>query len=815
MGVRFPVSSLLWLMVFLFVTTAATASLPVQLRGTVADENGLAVAGAEVVVRADGGATQTTYTDSAGHFVLQLPAAGSYRVSFNKRGYFRVMDYEVALHEGSNEISFTLNHEAEIHEKVEVISSTHGVEPQETSHRQTLVAHEIRDIPVPSSHDLRSTLPAIPGVLRDAAGQLHIAGARAGETEYLLDGFEIGDPATGRLTTRVNPDAVRAIDVSAGRHAASFAHAGGGVVALDTVAGDDRWRFGTTNFIPGLNFERGAHFGSWFPRLTFSGPLLRRRAWFSEAISLQHTFRLFRELPPGANTATQWAGDNLLRAQVHLTPTNVLQGSFLYNQESDAHLGLGAFSPLATTTDLDARRFFVSVKDQAWWKNTLLELGVAVDTARSDRFPQGGLPYVITPSGTAGNFFETLHRRARRWQVLGDVVLPSRHWHGTHELQMGMNGDAIAFHPSAQRNAIQIRRADGTLLQQTTFSGSGDSRVSNTRMGAYAQDSWQVTGALRLQFGVRADGDRLLHRVLAGPRLAANVLPFRDDRAKLAFGWGLYYQPVDLALYGQAFDQQRSDTFFDASGRIPVLGPVTSRFVLPPGGLRQPRFYTTSIEWVQKIGPNTQAGIHLLGRDGHLGLVYDDQQLAQPGALFLLQNHRRDRYRAVEISLRHSFSEKAHFFADYTRSRARSNEVLDTSLGALLFSAQAPGPVAWDAPHRVLSWGWTPLPFWGLSVSYFLEYRTGFPFSVLNQQQQLIGPPNRLRFPDYVSMNLGIEKRFELRGYAWAARFSAINVTDHDNSNQVINNADSPNFLRVAGGQHRALTARLRFVGRK
>src|SRR5207302_170259 len=110
-------------------------------------------------------------------------------------------------------------------------------------------------------------------------------------------------------------------------------------------------------------------------------------------------------------------------------------------------------------------------------------------------------------------------------------------------------------------------------------------------------------------------------------------------------------------------------------------------------------------------------------------------------------------------------------------------EVHDYALGELILSPQASGRVSWDAPNRFLSWGWAPAPIWGLLISYFFEYRTGFPFSVINQQQLLVGPPNRLRFPDYLSLNLGIEKRFRFRGYEWAARLAAVNVTGHANPN--------------------------------
>jgi len=805
-----------WLITLLAVAAAARgAPSAARLRGSVVDENGLPVAGVEIVVRGPGGQTRTTYTDEAGRFELDSLGAGENRVSLSKAGFFRISDHPVELGEGVNEVSFTLRHETEIHETVEVLSTASGVGPQETSHRQALVAHEILDIPVPSTHDLNRSLPALPGVVRDNSNQLHFAGARTGQTEFVLDGFEVGDPATGGLTSRVNIDSIRAVEVETGRYAAQYAHGGAGVLSLDTTPGDDRWRFGITNFIPGINFDRGTHFGNWYPRVTFSGPLQKGRMWFSDGVSVQHAFKLISEQPPGADTITQWSGDNLLRIQLKLTPRNVLQGSFLYNQLSDTHLGLSPFDPLSATTDLASRRAFFSVKDQLWFENTLLELGAAGDVGRSESSPQGSATCSLTPTCTSGNFLEALRRRARRWQFISNLILPSRRWLGSHDLSAGVNVDEVIFNQSAVRGAIEFNRADGTRSERTTFSGPAQFHLSNTQLGGYGQDAWRIARPLLVQFGLRADWDRLVQHALVSPRVAANILPFRDDRAKLALAWGIYYQPMDLTLFGQAFDQQRSDTFYDATGTTPILGPVVTQFVLPPGGLKQPRFYTASAEWLQKIGASTFAGVNLIGRDEHWGLVYEPAQPAQPAGVFLLKNKRRDRYRAVEVSVRHSFREKAEVFADYTRSRARSNEVLDYSLGALVFSPQAPGPLPWDAPNRFLAWGWTPTPIWHLFFSYFFEYRRGFPFSAINQQQQLVGAPNRLRFPNYVSLNLALEKRFRLRNHEWAARLAFINVTAHHNPESVINNMDAPNFLTFAGGQHRAITARLRLVGRK
>ena len=105
-----------------------------------------------------------------------------------------------------------------------------------------------------------------------------------------------------------------------------------------------------------------------------------------------------------------------------------------------------------------------------------------------------------------------------------------------------------------------------------------------------------------------------------------------------------------------------------------------------------------------------------------------------------------------------------------------------------------------------------------------MEYRTGYPYSAVNLQQQLVGLPNSLRFPAYASLNLGLERKFTLRGYLWGARIEAINVLGRSNPDSVVNNVNAPScsaaltsgcYGAFSGGQGRATTLRVRFVGRK
>ena len=118
----------------------------------------------------------------------------------------------------------------------------------------------------------------------------------------------------------------------------------------------------------------------------------------------------------------------------------------------------------------------------------------------------------------------------------------------------------------------------------------------------------------------------------------------------------------------------------------------------------------------------------------------------------------------------------------------------------------------WDSPNRIVTTGWTPLPIWELLLSGFFEYHTGFPFSTINEQQQLVGAPNIRRFPDYVSLDLSLEKRFHFRRHEWAIRVACINITGHDNPDSVVNNIDALNYSSFAGGHTRAVTGRLRLV---
>jgi outer membrane receptor protein involved in Fe transport len=203
------------------------------------------------------------------------------------------------------------------------------------------------------------------------------------------------------------------------------------------------------------------------------------------------------------------------------------------------------------------------------------------------------------------------------------------------------------------------------------------------------------------------------------------------------------------------------------------------------------------------LAGNTTALLEKAGRLGGAGF----------GAIYHPANSRRDVYDSFEITVRKNFLKQYTWLGSYTRSRARSNAVLDISIENPARFSENFGPMPWDAPNRFLSWSYFPLSEkWGLA--YMMEWRTGYPFSIENEQGQIVEGVNSRRFPAFFELNVHLERRLDLFGYRWALRGGVYNLTDRLNPTVVNNVAGSPDFLLFAGGTSRGFVARIRWLGR-
>jgi hypothetical protein len=242
--------------------------------------------------------------------------------------------------------------------------------------------------------------------------------------------------------------------------------------------------------------------------------------------------------------------------------------------------------------------------------------------------------------------------------------------------------------------------------------------------------------------------------------------------------------------------------------------------------LRTPRYTVASASAEKALPWNFFGRLDLTSRQGSRGFAFDEVMAAPTLNEYVADNSRYTNYRAAEVALRRTFGARYQWFASYTRSGATTNTAVQYSIENPILTPQSGGPQPWDAPNRILTWGWIPVNknwFPGflrstVGVTDFQalgEFHSGFPFSATTENGYLAGVPNGWRFPDYFSLNIAIERQFHFHGYLWALRGGIVNVLDRANPNVVNSDADSPQFLLFGRGQPRAMSVRLRFLGRK
>ena len=95
------------------------------------------------------------------------------------------------------------------------------------------------------------------------------------------------------------------MEVATSRFSAENGRGSAGVLDLKTKMGDDRLRFGGTNFIPGISTDGGWHVNKWTPRLEVSGPIAKGRAWFHNGFDAFYSNDIVDGLPQGENRTTR------------------------------------------------------------------------------------------------------------------------------------------------------------------------------------------------------------------------------------------------------------------------------------------------------------------------------------------------------------------------------------------------------------------------------------------------------------------------------------------------------------------------------
>jgi outer membrane receptor protein involved in Fe transport len=423
---------------------------------------------------------------------------------------------------------------------------------------------------------------------------------------------------------------------------------------------------------------------------------------------------------------------------------------------------------------------------------------------------KGTLPMEIRPDMWSGNYFTDQHEQIRRFHGVQTVAWDRDRGGIKHRIKMGGEFDWIDSTVQLDRRNYSQLDADGDLRALSTFAGPNSADTHNQEYGAFVQDRIGLNPKMQLEIGVRYDRERIAGRNNFSPRAAFSFLPFGTTRSKLSGGAGLFYDNITL-LSLQLPQLQRRFTTIYAKG-VPATAPAATA-VQVNQGLRNPFSFHWNLSWENEWAPRWVSRIDYIQKTGR-DQVRLAAELNPAGFNMVFNNSGKSDYRAIEFSLDRPIRTNLRFLASYIYSNAKARPSLDLDFPDPAVELLPEAPVAWDSPHRFVAWGYFPLPA-GLSASFSMEARSGFPFTTIDDLNRVVGEYNGQNIPAYFVTNASLEKQIPLpfgSGKRMALRVGVTNLFNRFNPRFIDTNVNSPYFLSLSDSSSRHFSARVRFL---
>ena len=156
------------------------------------------------------------------------------------------------------------------------------------------------------------------------------------------------------------------------------------------------------------------------------------------------------------------------------------------------------------------------------------------------------------------------------------------------------------------------------------------------------------------------------------------------------------------------------------------------------------------------------------------------------------------RYWELELTGRYLGGERRDLTVSYVRSHGTADlNNYDQFYGNLrnpIVRANEHNLIPTDVPHRVLVRGTIGLPGqWDFAP--VIEFRSGFPWSAVDEFQDFVGPRNRAgRLPRVRAFDFSISRPWHVRNHRFRAGIKVYNVFGASAQRDVQNNLGSPEF---------------------
>jgi outer membrane receptor protein involved in Fe transport len=584
--------------------TAQTAS---TLRGTVTDQQHLAIVGATVTLSGPilVGEIATT-SDAVGSYRIPGLQAGTYRLQVAQPG-FAVKLYE--------DLTVTVNRLlildivlaiSTVQEAITVSSNPPLLETTISSSSTTILPQQIEQMPINGRNylDLMQLVPGITinrqaDVGTDAAAP--VLGERGGNTIFLMDGMPNSDAVDGGPAAPFSQDSILEFQVLTAGYGAEFGHGSGGVVNVVSKGGTSQWHgllsaFNRNNVfdssdVPGTS---APFLSRWDPSANVGGPILHDRIFFFGSVErIQESRQLNFVFPPNTPEFLQvreqsFDQDNqTFETRSFLKLDEQLGRHHVTEQMNPINGHVTNFLPLSeainlpsTRTDSGSRYLMLGFHDTAMLgKLSDPWLLSAYVQYRGEPFSERAAHPEASPATTLFNMFSSLSTG----QLAGDLgqvefgagftpLLLQPRYTSTgahldkmvrrHEIKFGWELQHAQVDGVESANLLnqlfattsdfqQFGVVNSRVYVQTAVAGPTPHddliRLRNNYDGLFVQDDWKIAKTLTLNLGVRWDYDsRFPNPTNFSPRLGVAWSP--TPKTVVRASWGVFYDNFRIGL---------------------------------------------------------------------------------------------------------------------------------------------------------------------------------------------------------------------------------------------------------------------------
>lgn len=657
----------------------------------------------------------------------------------------------------------------------------------------------------PNRHDrVDALLPLIPGVVRGPDGLINMKGARSSQGGFLVNSANVTDPVTGNTTMDLPIDVVESVKVITNPYDPEYGRLTGAVSSVETVTGNfDTFHASVQNLFVRPRKREGDFIGieSATPRMTLTGPIVKKKIAFTQSFEYRFIRTPVSSLPQLQRDMQLEGFNSFSQLDVMLTQRQSLTATFALYPQKLNYLGLNTFHPQPSTPDLHQRGYMGSIQHRYTASaNALLVSQFSYKTFDADVTANSNAPYQLLIETTTGGFFDRQRRDSYRaeWQETYQFGL--RGPLGSHQFKIGTDVAHSDYDGHSQLLPVSIIGISQLPIERISFEAASHFDIPQNEMAWFLADKWAPFSRLTLDLGLRFDRDSVTHSTNSAPRAGFALMLTSDAKTLLKGGAGLFYDRVPLNVASFPLLPDRTVEMLDPTGG--VLSSLTYRNGLA-AGLRNPRSTGWNVELDRQVTSALLFRVGLQGRNTIRDFVLTPE--TGPGTLSL-SNGGRSLYREFQVTGQYKIA-RATLNASYVRSKAYGdlndfNQFFGNDAVPVI-QPNARSRLPFDAPNRFLAWGQWEAPF-KLRIAPALDIHTGFPYSVVDQEREFIGPRDSMRFPRFTSFDLQVTRPISIplphERFKARVGFSVFNLFNHFNPRDVQSDLDSDRFGALFNG---------------